>query len=987
MVILFGRRVAIWIFIAAVAANLATSTPAWVSVGIGLGNSLEALAVSWIFQRLMRASQGSYLHKHTIAFLVSGPLGSLISPTLGVLLLSVNAEMRGTILGDAWLTWWIGDLVGVWIVAPLLLNLERHKEVELIEDDQVNGQKGHAFLLIVCSTILFYGLRFSQRPEFLFMTFPMVYFSSRLWPRWPAQASVGLISILFILCTKYGFGPFQDSTLNANFVQAQAFLAGLAVAAMILSDFNGRVVMRTPGIVLLVGWSFGLIIFTVSNQHEIKQNQRRFENLVDLATQKLKAQERITEGLLNSGVALFLASDDVTARDWREFTDVLAGSRTDGGIFGLGVAVKVPRNERSRFERSMRHLHGREIHIHDYNGSIHERDVAYVIKFIEPLESVSAVLGVDVSSNSSRLRALQRSDQSREMVFSESFLIVNNENLGPALVAVKSIPAKNASSSEFVGDGWIFAPIVIKDFFEQSLREFKGTLAPQLTWQEPGGLNAPISLLGSDSRPTLDAYAKSSITLGSRKFELEWRPGPSYRESRSRAFVWLAITSALVALMFASSIANQQLLNVRANEIAEERTRRLRTMMVAGEVLNESQSQEDLFAHVLRILRLDLGWDVAICWWWNSDQRMLEPISHSFDERLSAEKLSSLWSKSLPLIESGNVGRTFAESGPLWSERLSEADGKHEFGLGNMGFRSSVTFPIRLNQRVLAVVELLSYQQKALELELLVTLYDVGLRTGERLEHIRVEADSEIQKKKLVEISKMSALGEMSGGIAHEINNPLTVIAGRAQQIRRLLEAETPPKEKIMKAVENIQSTVDRVSKIISGLRAFARRSETDEMQVVQVSNLVRGAIELGRDRFKGANIEIRAVNLLDGSVSVREAEILQVLLNLLNNAFDAVLGQSDAWVEISVERHSDLIEVNVLDSGRGISEAVVQKMMQPFFTTKPVGKGTGLGLSISFGIAQAHGGSLRYSLKNGHTCFTLTLPEHVVDQHEIKAA
>lgn len=107
-----------------------------------------------------------------------------------------------------------------------------------------------------------------------------------------------------------------------------------------------------------------------------------------------------------------------------------------------------------------------------------------------------------------------------------------------------------------------------------------------------------------------------------------------------------------------------------------------------------------------------------------------------------------------------------------------------------------------------------------------------------------------------------------------------------------------------------------------------------------------------------------------------RQAQIEQVLLNLLNNSFDAIQSTPDRWIHITARLENHRVLILVTDSGTGIPNDVQQKMLQPFFTTKEVGKGTGLGLSISKGIIEDHQGQLYYDPKNKNTCFVIDLPE-----------
>lgn len=235
----------------------------------------------------------------------------------------------------------------------------------------------------------------------------------------------------------------------------------------------------------------------------------------------------------------------------------------------------------------------------------------------------------------------------------------------------------------------------------------------------------------------------------------------------------------------------------------------------------------------------------------------------------------------------------------------------------------------------------------------------------------------EEQRLKLISASKMSSLGEMAAGVAHEINNPLAIISGRASQLKRVLEATEVDKDKGLDLVSKIEATVGRISKIVSGLRTFARDGRGDPMSENSISSIVEETLDLCRERFTKNNVEVEMHKKASmDMISCRRGEISQIILNLLHNAFDAMEEQSSAKkIEIELCEQSSRLQMRIKDSGPGISPEIRNKIMQPFFTTKPVGKGTGLGLSISMGIAEAHGGKLFLDPNLSSTCFVLDLP------------
>lgn len=231
------------------------------------------------------------------------------------------------------------------------------------------------------------------------------------------------------------------------------------------------------------------------------------------------------------------------------------------------------------------------------------------------------------------------------------------------------------------------------------------------------------------------------------------------------------------------------------------------------------------------------------------------------------------------------------------------------------------------------------------------------------------------KEEKLLQSSKMSSLGEMAGGIAHEINNPLAIIKGKANYIKKQIKNDVLDKERINEDLTKIEMTTDRIAKIIRGLRSFSRNATADPMEEVLVSSIVNDTLELCRERFRNHSIDLRVSGNMDMRLECRSAQISQVLINLLGNAHDAVENLSEKWVSIEVVSQKDCILINVMDSGKGIPGPVAEKMMLPFFTTKEVGKGTGLGLSISIGIAKEHHGKLKYDAQSKNTKFVLQLP------------
>ncbi len=241
----------------------------------------------------------------------------------------------------------------------------------------------------------------------------------------------------------------------------------------------------------------------------------------------------------------------------------------------------------------------------------------------------------------------------------------------------------------------------------------------------------------------------------------------------------------------------------------------------------------------------------------------------------------------------------------------------------------------------------------------------------------KLETELELSRAQAVSNARLSALGMMAGSIAHEINNPLGVIHGAASNLVDLAEQEKPASDLLLKNSQRILQTSERIAKIVKSLRQISREGSSDAFRNVPLSLIIEETLELCSERFRIHSVTLTKPAFDPGlQVRCREVQVEQMLLNLLQNAFDAVTeNPEEKWVHIELERSGEFIKVSVIDNGPGIPQAAKPHVLEPFFTTKPVGKGTGLGLSICKTIAEDHGGRLELGEKNGNTCVSFVLP------------
>lgn len=259
-------------------------------------------------------------------------------------------------------------------------------------------------------------------------------------------------------------------------------------------------------------------------------------------------------------------------------------------------------------------------------------------------------------------------------------------------------------------------------------------------------------------------------------------------------------------------------------------------------------------------------------------------------------------------------------------------------------------------------------------------VYATGGIAIEITDKIKAEEELESSRKMLLKSARMAAVGEMAGGIAHEINNPLAVIHAHQYLIRSLSEINDTQSESWKKNLNIIDDAVVRIQRIIKGLLSFARQSTNDPKVQVKVGEILGDLFELCQGRMHRRNIALTfAKTSPDLKLFCRPYQISQILLNLLNNAIDAVMALPEKWVRLDIIENQDSIQFRVVDSGKGIPENVRPKLFESFFTTKEFGfgSGSGLGLSISKGLALEHDGVLELDANAPNTTFVLKLPKY----------
>ncbi len=227
----------------------------------------------------------------------------------------------------------------------------------------------------------------------------------------------------------------------------------------------------------------------------------------------------------------------------------------------------------------------------------------------------------------------------------------------------------------------------------------------------------------------------------------------------------------------------------------------------------------------------------------------------------------------------------------------------------------------------------------------------------------------------LVAMSRLASLGTLASGISHEVNNPLSIILGKVDLLSQKIQRGELEPEKIKAELTDITANAERITHVVRNLESFAREAAAETPSPAHFDRIVAEILDLFRHKFSSRHITMK--RFLDSGIRVncRSAEIGQIIMSLVSNAFDATVNKPAAWVEVVTKRDGQFVNLQVTDSGGPIPEFILGKMMDPFVSTKTSKGATGMSLVLCQAIAEEHGGTLFYDEDCCLTRFVLRLP------------
>ena len=403
------------------------------------------------------------------------------------------------------------------------------------------------------------------------------------------------------------------------------------------------------------------------------------------------------------------------------------------------------------------------------------------------------------------------------------------------------------------------------------------------------------------------------------------------------------------------------------------------TLRELAHVLYLQESEDSIYLECLEKLGGSLGWDIGHVVFVSSDRRTLSSshIWQGADALLL--KAFKEYSNRSPQESLNEIPQeTYKELKVSWVSDYSPKGGfTRSASLGTAENPCAVWAPVVIDKKLVAVVELFSLKQHIYSDTYLHFFNLLGMQLSRAIEHIRWYHAERGRIAQLAQSAKMAILGQISAGVAHEISNPISVVSLVSSILKQAAKSGSHTKELLDAQAARLDRCVKRVETIVAELKVFSRDSSRDPMRMESLKKILDETVDLCGATFSAQRIKIiRDEVPEDWMVFCRASQLMQVILNLLSNAHDAVSEKEDKWVKVEVSQKVDGFEIAVTDSGMGVPAELRDKIMDPFFTTKAADKGTGLGLSISANIMIDHGGKLFLDGSTERTRFVVRVPK-----------
>lgn len=699
--------------------------------------------------------------------------------------------------------------------------------------------------------------------------------------------------------------------------------------------------------ILIIGFFFSIVFSAIIQQEfakkHLEQNEFHLQKLEDDIKLAFNFYLHPLQGIAST---FHYSRLDIKSSAFREASLSRNLYANFKGALGFGFIRKINQKDLPQYQ-AYQAIHNPAFKLKRINNQAVSRDHLFVIELIEPIEKNKNALGLVVSDEQYRYQAALDSMRSGKATVSQSVQLVQaNKNEPGFLYYLPIYQTSKTPENELEREknlvGWAYAPLLAKEIVQFILDQNPQSIHFRLNEVNDNGSR---TLLFSNLSHNLkvSSIKTKAVSVAGQTWEIDAHFYPG-------VFIYYNYITTLV-FIFLMALTFIFYNYIKSIKVELDHQNRLRAS--SEEAVQIATDELNYKTHFLQDVIDNLP---ALIGYWDKDLK--NKLSNNLYSEYFNKKPSEIYGQHISDVLTQNVyeGNLVYIKKALQGEKTEfERDLVNKYGETKTVLARYI--PDIENNEVQGFYVIV-----------------IDITQIKKLEQEKRENQAQLFAK-----SKLSSLGEMSSGIAHEINNPLSIISGRSQRLKKIvsqLKISDIERESMHSGLESIVVTTERIASIIKGLRAFSRDTENDPYALLDFSDVINETLKLSNERLKDFEIKVEVSKGHEPlNVFGNQTQLSQVIMNLLSNAIDAIAENEDKWIKINLESENNLAIIRVIDSGHGIHHETLSKIMNPFFTTKPTGKGVGIGLSISKNIIEKHQGSLDYEFFQGHTSFIIKIP------------
>ncbi len=697
----------------------------------------------------------------------------------------------------------------------------------------------------------------------------------------------------------------------------------------------GRSTLVIAFLVASIGMVSTIAVIWTLNNRSIEYDKLRFENEVEISLAKIKDEiSKFNFGLQGAKGLVVSHKAWVSREEFRNYAASRDFFSNFPGAVGFGfIRLVKDENLPEYVEKQRAGYPGFEM------KPELKRPLHYVIELIEPLENNKAAVGLDIAFEKERLAAAELAIETGTLIISNRVALVqrHDRHAGfllylPVYRTAKTPATKEARVREAIG--LVYTPIILEGMHNELQAVLPANL--QVNFILGDGSEWPLHPGPFPYQSQLVNRKRTQLEFAGKIWTIEMSRGFEEGTSVVPYSYLFSLLGFLVSIGLGGMVYGRL---KRRDEIFQDNS------LWLSAIVNNSE---------VAIITSDLSGQVLM---------INEKASHLLALAPGAK---------INLLDHLSVGkgkgRVLSELALPLEERLSQF------------FQNLTKAGEEMNE-----VYFLNAKGEAIDISL-----SMGKIKGSNQEFMgyllvandirekkSIQRKLERQKALVVENSKLALLGNMAGGVTHELNTPLAIILAKTQMMLDANEDGQESKAYFQEGLTMIEDSAKRINRFLKTLKWFTRNSH-ELVSYHYPSDLVKSALDLMADRLKTAGIELIVDLKADEPLSCRISEIAQALFNLLANSCEAIENLPERWIKISSESTPESYFFYVEDSGSGIPSEITKFMMNPFFSTKDPNKGSGMGLTISRGIAEAHKGQIEYLTNRPHTTFRLEISKNL---------